>query len=191
MRAAEERLRQRSPSRPCLRDNLFWARNRPALHLADCGVQPCAGRLAAGRLSATSVAYRLLGASLGVSKAEWLKLAERRRAAAGAAEDRSAWHRGQPVLGCDEAGFERLYDLFARALVGSLINPRAGGDLVEHGFATPGALLAQVMAKAETRNSPRWVAQRRGLAKGGADSRRYRFTLVATNVPYLGRGKAG
>ena len=87
-------------------------------------------------------------------------------------------------------GFERLYDLFARApWLGSLINPRgAGGDLVESSFTDLEPLLAKVMAKADSADLSEMAVAAQGLARA-AETLAGRFTLVATNVPYLGRGK--
>jgi hypothetical protein len=95
-------------------------------------------------------------------------------------------------------GMERLYRLFQNApVLGSLINPRAGGgDLLVADFHELQPHLERVLAmETEDHSSPAeaWskaeVAVRaRGLAKA-AQILASRFTLVATNVPYLGRGK--
>ncbi len=87
-------------------------------------------------------------------------------------------------------GFERLYDLFARApWLGSLIDPRAaGGDLVEQGFADLEPLLAKVMAKANNAELSEMTVTAQGMAKA-AELLGRRFTVAITNVPYLGRGK--
>ncbi len=89
--------------------------------------------------------------------------------------------------------FGQLYDLFSKApTLGSLINPHrflGSGLLDERGMET----LLQVLgtaAKTESTASERHelgvVAA--GLAKA-AELLAERYTLVATNVPYLGRGK--
>lgn len=191
MRAAEEKLAPDAAIEAVLRDNLFGLE-----------IDPRCTQIAAFNLALAAwrrIGYRQLpplhlacsGLSLGVSKAEWLKLAERATQALPVPPKTD-------LLGTEDnlfsdamkRGFERLYDLFARApWLGSLIDPRAaGGDLVEHGFADLEPLLAPVMAKAETAELAELAVAAQGLAKA-AQILVGRFTLVATNVPYLGRGK--
>ena len=88
-------------------------------------------------------------------------------------------------------GMNRLYRLFENApVLGSLINPRAEkGDLLEAGFHELQPLLEKALAQ-ETKddNAHEMAVTARGLAKA-AEILAGQFTLVATNVPYLGRGK--
>jgi hypothetical protein len=88
-------------------------------------------------------------------------------------------------------GMERLYRLFQKASVlGSLINPRAAeGDLMVAGFHELQPLLEKALAQ-ETQDDTthEMTVTARGLAKA-AEILAGQFTLVATNVPYLGRGK--
>lgn len=191
MRAAEERLPAEAAIEAVLRDNLFGLE-----------IDPRCTQIAAFNLALAAwrrIGYRQLpglhlacsGLSLGVSKAEWLKLAE--RAAQGlSVPPKTDLFGTEDNLFSDamRRGFERLYDLFARApWLGSLIDPRAaGGDLIEQGFDDLEPLLAQVMAKAETAELAEMAVAAQGLAKA-AQILAGRFTLVATNVPYLGRGK--
>jgi hypothetical protein len=87
-------------------------------------------------------------------------------------------------------GIERLYRLFADApVLGSLINPRAGeGDLLVAAFHELQPLLERATAQ-ETKDdiAHEMAVTARGLAKA-AEILAGQFTLVATNVPYLGRG---
>jgi hypothetical protein len=89
-------------------------------------------------------------------------------------------------------GMERLYRLFEDApALGSLINPRPGeGDLLVAGFDELQPLLETLLAKESHDVAHELAVTARGLAKAAALLAR-RFTLVATNVPYLGRGKQG
>lgn len=191
MRAAEERIPAEAAIEAVLRDNLFGLE-----------IDPRCTQIAAFNLALTAwrrVGYRQLpslhlacsGLSLGVSKAEWLKLAER-AAQAQLVPPKTDLLSTEENLFSDEMkrGFERLYDLFARApWLGSLIDPRAGGgDLIELGFDDLEPLLAQVMAQADTAELAEMAVAAQGLAKA-AQILASRFTLVATNVPYLGRGK--
>ena len=191
MRAAEERLSAETAIDAVLRDNLFGLE-----------IDPRCTQIAAFNLALAAwrrIGYRQLpslhlacsGLSLGVSKTEWLKLAER-AAQALPVPPKTDLLGTEDNLFSDamKRGFERLYDLFARApWLGSLIDPRAaGGDLVEHGFDDLEPLLAKVMGKAETVELAEMAVAAQGLAKA-AQILASRFTLVATNVPYLGRGK--
>ena len=98
------------------------------------------------------------------------------------------------IAGNDEKlrnGLERLYRLFKEApVLGSLIDPRAGkGDLLEAGFHELQPLLEKALVQ-ETKDDTahEMAVTARGLAKA-AEILAGQFTLVATNVPYLGRGK--
>jgi hypothetical protein len=191
MRAAEERISAEAAIEAVLRDNLFGLEIDPrCTQIAAFNLALAAWRRI-GHRQLPSLHLACSGLSLGVSKGEWLKLAER------AAQALPVPPKAD-LLGTEDnlfsdamkRGFERLYDLFARApWLGSLIDPRAaGGDLVEHGFADLEPLLAKVMAQAETAELSEMAVAAQGLAKA-AQVLAGRFTLVATNVPYLGRGK--
>jgi hypothetical protein len=90
-------------------------------------------------------------------------------------------------------GMVRLYRLFEKASVlGSLINPRnTEADLLAAGFQELQPLLENVLAQ-ETRDDTghEMAATARGLAKA-AEILASKFTLVATNVPFLKRGYQG
>jgi hypothetical protein len=88
-------------------------------------------------------------------------------------------------------GMGRLYRLFEKAgVLGSLINPNAGeANLLVAGFQELQPLLGQALVQESKDDSKNELAvTARGLAKA-AEILSGMFTLVATNVPYLGRGK--
>jgi len=88
-------------------------------------------------------------------------------------------------------GMERLYRLFTKAAVlGSLINPRAGeSDLFVAAFHELQPLLEKALAQeAKDDTAHEMAVTARGIAKA-AEILAGQFTLVATNVPYLGRLK--
>jgi hypothetical protein len=90
-----------------------------------------------------------------------------------------------------QRGMARLYQLFEHApVLGSLINPHAdGADLLTAGFDELRPLVEKALAPATADDTAREIAvTARGLAKA-AELLAGHFTLVATNVPYLGRGK--
>jgi hypothetical protein len=187
MRAAEERLSAEAAIEAVLRDNLFGLE-----------IDPRCTQIAAFNLALAAwrrIGYRQLpglhlacsGLSLGVSKAEWLKLAERAAQALPVPPKTDLLGTEDNLFSdASRRGFERLYDLFARApWLGSLIDPRAaGGDLVEHGFDDLEPLLAQVMARAETAELAEMAVAAHGLARAAQLLCR-QFTLLATNVPFL------
>jgi hypothetical protein len=88
-------------------------------------------------------------------------------------------------------GMARIYRLFDKAAVlGSLINPRADeADLLVASYQELQPLLAHALAKeAKDDNSHELAVTAQGLAKAAgmiAD----KYSLIATNVPYLARGK--
>jgi len=90
-----------------------------------------------------------------------------------------------------QRGMERLYSLFRNSpLLGSLINPRAGeNDLLEAAFHELQPLLEKALAQ-ETKDDAahEMAVTARGMAKA-AEILAGQFTLVATNMPFLGRGK--
>jgi hypothetical protein len=93
------------------------------------------------------------------------------------------------LAGSDEKlqrGMARLYKLFEDApVLGSLINPRAGGgDLLTAGFDELRPLVEKALAPATDDDTTREMAvTARGLAKA-AELLSSQFFLVATNVPF-------
>ncbi len=121
------------------------------------------------RLPALNIACS--GLAPNAKRSDWLKLA--------GSDDRL------------ERGMARLYASFADApLLGSLINPRIDeGDLVVAAFHELQPLLDLALSREAQDDSEHEMAvTARGLAKA-AEILAGQFALVATNVPYLGRGK--
>ena len=90
-----------------------------------------------------------------------------------------------------QRGMANLYTLFKDApVLGSLINPRlASADLLEAGFHELQPLLEQALAQESKDDTAHEMAvTARGVAKA-AEILAGQFTLVATNVPFLGRLK--
>jgi hypothetical protein len=169
LRMEEEGLTQEDAVDGVLRDNLFGLEIDPrCTQIAAFNLALAAWR-AVGHRSLPRPHLACSGLSLGVTKTEWLKLAENAAAALPIPPKTD-------LLGTEEnlfsdamnRGFERLYDLFARApWLGSLINPRgAGGDLIEHGFSDLQPLLAKVMAQTSSAELSEMAVAAQGLAKG-------------------------
>lgn len=111
------------------------------------------------------------GLAPNVKKAEWIKLA---------GDDDQL-----------QRGMARLHALFSDApVLGSLVNPRsAGADLVEAEFQKLQPLLEMALARESQDDDAHEIAvTAHGISKA-AKILASNFTLVATNVPYLGRGK--
>jgi len=88
-----------------------------------------------------------------------------------------------------ENAMKQLYELFRQApTLGSLIDPtRVGGELFVANFDQVRSLLSSALASEQSEDTELAVVAQ-GIAKAAfilAD----RYTLVATNVPYLGRGR--
>lgn len=88
-------------------------------------------------------------------------------------------------------GMDQLYDLFAQApLLGSLIDPkRLGRGLFVSDFHDLQPILQRALSREQADDSAHELAvAAQGVAKA-AEILADQFTLVITNVPYLGRGK--
>jgi hypothetical protein len=88
-------------------------------------------------------------------------------------------------------GMMRLHELFKDApVLGSLINPSAQcGNLIEAEFHELAPILDKALTQENENDTAHEIAvTAQGLAKA-AEILAGHFTLVATNVPYLGRGK--
>ena len=88
-------------------------------------------------------------------------------------------------------GMDRLYDLFQQAPnLGSLIDPRGEkGSMYEAGYSELQPLLAKALIKnAGNADLSAIGVTAQGIARA-AELLAGRYTMVMTNVPYLGRGK--
>ena len=171
LRMAEEGLSREAAVDAVLQDNLFGLEIDPrCTQIAAFNLAFASWRMGDYR-PLPSLNLACSGLAPNAEKEDWLELA-----------------------GDDERlrrGMERLYALFKDApVLGSLINPRAkGGDLVDADFHELQPLLERALAL-ETKDeiTHEMVVTARGVAKA-AEILAGQFTLVATNVPYLGRGK--
>jgi hypothetical protein len=175
LRMVEERLSAHEACDAVLRDNLF------GLEIDERCTQIAAFNLAlAAWTYPNGGGYRPLpelqiacsGMPVGMTAEEWLKLA-----------------------GKDERlreGMRRLYRLFQNApMLGSLIDPRREeAELIKAGFEELRPLLDRALAREDVKRDPQ--ATETGIAAQGMVTASVllarSYTLVATNVPYLGRG---
>ncbi len=171
IRMAEEDLSRREACDAVLRDNLFGLEIDPrCTQIAAFNLAIAAWRMG-GYRALPRLNLACSGLSVGAKEGEWLALA-----------------------GDDErlrTGMKRLFDLFQNApILGSLIDPRAlSGDLLEAGFRDLAPLLEKAVATEQPDETAHEIAvTASGLAKA-AEVLAGAFTLVVTNVPYLGRGR--
>jgi hypothetical protein len=171
LRLAEEDLDETAAVAAVIRDNLFGLEIDPrCTQIAAFNLALAAWRRV-GYCQLPAMNLACSGLAPNTREADWLTIA-----------------------GDDERlrnGMEQLYRLFQNApVLGSLINPRAGmGDLVEAGFHELQPLLEKAVAGESRDDSTHEMAlTARGLAKA-AEVLAGQFTLIVTNVPYLGRGK--
>jgi len=181
LRMAEESLNERDSAAAVIRDNLFGLELDPRCTQIGAFNLALAAWRRVGHCALPAMNLACSGLAPNTREADWLALAG----------------DNQKL----RAGMERLYRLFQKAAVlGSLINPRAGGgDLLEAGFQELQPLLEKALAQeakgekrddlsAEASAKAEMAVTARGLAKA-AEILAGQFTLVATNVPYLGRLK--
>jgi hypothetical protein len=171
LRREEEKLSVAEAVDAVLRDNLFGLELDPrCTQIAAFNVALTAWKLTGYRpLPALNLACSGLGINAPMSA--WTALA---------AGDASA-----------ENAIKQLYELFRQApTLGSLIDPtRVGGELFVANFEKIRGLLSSALASEESEDAELAVVAQ-GIAKA-ASILAHRYTLVATNVPYLKRGKQG
>lgn len=191
LRAAEEKLAPDAAIEAVLRDNLHGLEIDPrCTQIAAFNLALAAWRRI-GFKPLPALHLACSGLALGVSKAEWLKLAERATQASPVPPESDLLGTKHNLFSdATQRGFENLYDLFTRApWLGSLIDPAAaGGDLLTHGFRDLEPLLAKVMQATDGSELAEMAVAAQGLAKA-AELLAGHFTLVITNVPYLARGR--
>ena len=182
LRRAEEGLTQDEAVDAVLRDNLF------GLELDARCTQIAALNIALTAWSITG--FRLLpkmnvacsGFALDVSRDEWLRLAEK-------TPDVEDTLTVQKLM---KTGLEALYELFTKApSLGSLINPRReAGDAFRADFTKLESRLNFIFDSLDSKDTENTAVTAQGMAQAAKLLNR-QFTLVVTNVPYLGRKRQG
>jgi hypothetical protein len=192
MRMEEEGLSVADACVAVLRDNLFGLELDPrCTQIAAFNLALAAWKLG-GYQKELPLNFACSGLGLHAKKEDWLKLAER-------AAQTNALSAESDLLGAREetllsqklkAGMERLYHLFEKApVLGSLINPRSlGGDMLMAEFHDLQPVLAKALQRETGDEAHELAVTAQGVAKA-AEMLAGHFTLVATNVPYLGMPK--
>ena len=201
LRRAEEGLDERAVVKAVLADNLFGLEIDPrCTQIAAFALALASWKRIGGPDSLPRLNLACSGLSIGLGKDEFLKLAER-------IADASGWTGETNLLGTERTplgdraatrlrgGLERLYEMFERApYLGSLIEPHKAvsgdfGNLFEHGPDGLEQILAGALERGVTNYEVYEAAvTAQGIAKA-VELLARRFTLVITNVPYLGRAR--
>ena len=171
LRLAEEKLDESAAVAVVIQDNLFGLEIDPrCTQIAAFNLALAAWRRV-GYCPLPAMNLACSGLAPNTRKADWLTIA---------GEDEKLRN-----------GMERLYRLFENApVLGSLINPRKStDDMYVADFHVLQPLLEKALAQETQDDTAHEMAvTARGLAKA-AEILAGQFTLVATNVPYLGQGK--
>lgn len=171
LRVAEEALEEADAVAAVIRDNLFGLEIDPrCTQIAAFNLALAAWRQV-GHCPLPAMHLACSGLAPNAKQAGWLALAGN--------DDRL------------QRGMAKLYTLFKDApVLGSLINPRlARADLMAAGFNELQPLLEKALAQeSEDDTAHEMTVIAHGVAKA-AEILAGQFTLVATNVPYLGRPK--
>ena len=173
LRMAEEMRDEPAAVAAVIRDNLFGLEIDPRCTQIGAFNLALTGWRRVGHCALPAMNLACSGLAPNSREADWLKLAG----------DNQKLQRGM----------RRLYQLFQKAgVLGSLINPRAGGaDLLMAAFPELHPLLEEAMAlESKDELAHEMAVTARGLVKA-AEILAGQFTLVATNVPYLLRRKQG
>jgi hypothetical protein len=171
LRMAEEGLSETAAIQAVIRDNLYGLEIDPRCTQIGAFNLALAAWRRVGHCPLPAMHIACSGLAPNATEDEWVALAE-----------------GNSRL---EEGMRRLHGLFKDApVLGSLINPRAEGYAAfEASFAELQPILEKALASEGSDDAEHEMAvTARGVAKA-AEILGRQFTLVATNVPYLGRNK--
>ena len=174
LRMQEEGLSVEDAINAVLTDNLFGLELDPrCTQIAAFNVAMAAWSMAGKPIDLPEMHIACSGLAVGSTKAEWTRLAE-----------------GDARL---ESGMGALYDLFEQAPeLGSLIDPKSmKGDIFNADFSELQPLLEQALEResSDVEETERAISAH-GMARA-AELLSGEYTLVITNVPYLGRRDQG
>jgi len=173
LRMVEEKLDEQETVVSVISDNLFGLEIDPRCTQIGAFNLALAAWRRVGHCALPAMNLACSGVAPNAREADWIALA---------GDNQNLQH-----------GMEGLYRLFKNApVLGSLINPRAGkGDLFVADYHELQPLLEKALAQeAKDDTAYEMAVTARGLAKA-AEILASQFTLVATNVPFLGRASQG
>jgi hypothetical protein len=200
LRMEEEGLSRAEAARAVVADNLFGLElDSRCTQIAAFNLAFTAWRFVGEPIELPPMRIACSGIGPRATREEWLKLAEEAAAAGGMPGKKDLFGSEDTLLSAGvKGGLEALYDAFERAPdLGSLIDLRgvAGdgdqADALRAGFDDLEPLLDAIL---EREGLGEEETERAVAAKGMAEAARILagpaegYTLVVTNVPYLGRG---
>ena len=192
LRMEEEGLVLDDAIRAVLAENLHGLEIDPrCTQIAAFNLALAAWRVAGRTIELPPLNIACSGLAPNATKEQWLGLAERAAAAGGMPANRELFETNDTLLSARvREGLSALYEVFEQAPeLGSLIDPRAlEGDLLRADFAGVQPLLdAAITGEREDAEGTERAVAAQGMARA-AELLADEYTLVITNVPYLGRG---
>lgn len=195
LRQHEEGLSAGEVGVAVLRDNLFGLElDARCVQIAAFALAMAAWKRAGAVVELPALQVACCGMGPTGTKEQWLKLAEQAAAHGGMPVKRDLYGKEESLLSVPiRNALEDLYLLFQKAPeLGSLIDPKAtAAGLYQAGYKAVQPLLERVLqSKAASEDAQEQAVVAQGMAKAAAILGQA-FTLVVTNVPYLGRGAQG
>lgn len=191
LRMAEESLSESAAIEAVLRNNIYGLEIDPrCTQIAAFNLALAAWRRV-GHRPLPRLHLACSGLSIGVNKNEWLKMAEQVAVTAPVPPEKDLFGTRDNLFSARiKEGFARLFDLFEKApSLGSLIDPRRlAGDIVAADHTQLEPLLTPLLAANQSDELAELAVAAQGMMKA-AQVLGANFTLVATNVPFLARGK--
>ena len=193
MRMEEEGLALKEALFAVLKDNLFGLElDARCAQIAAFNLALAAWRMAGEHFVLPELNLACCGIGPNATKEQWIKLGEEIAARGGMPSDVNLFGTEDSLLsGPVKRTMESLHELFSQApVLGSLINPASLPiDLFQTEYKTVAPLLTAVLeAHSATEEMQERVIAAAGMVKA-ASLLAGKYTLVVTNVPYLGRGK--
>jgi hypothetical protein len=192
LRGAEEGLALNAAIRAVLAENLFGLElDARCTQIAAFHLALAAWKRAGRVLDLPSLHIACSGLGPNATKEEWLALAEQAAAQGGMPAKRDLFMSEDSLLSASlKNGLAALYETFTLAPeLGSLIDPRARiGDMFTAGFEGIEPVLARMLnVTSRDGETHERAVTAHGMARA-AQILTGTYTLVVTNVPYLGRG---
>jgi hypothetical protein len=195
LRQHEEALGVAEAVAAVLRENLFGLElDARCVQIAAFALAMAAWKRAGGVVEPPPLQVACCGVGPSGTKEQWLRLAEQAAAKGGLPVRRDLFGKEESLLSMPiRNALEDLYLLFQKAPeLGSLIDPKGtAAGLYQADFKTVQPLLERVLqSESAGEDAQEQAVAAQGMARAAAILGQT-FTLVVTNVPYLGRGAQG
>jgi hypothetical protein len=193
MRMEEEGLSLVESLASVLHENVFGLEiDARCSQIAAFNLALAAWRLAGEHFALPELQLACSGLGPNCTKDQWMKLAEEVAASGGMPAKTNLFGSEDSLLSEPARNaMDSLYELFSQApVLGSLIDPaNLRGNLFKSNYQTVARLFAGVLnAQSADENTRERLVAAAGIMQA-ATLLASKYTLVSTNVPYLGRGK--